>query len=240
MSKQGSAYGTPAGDTEFRKTRNVEEYAARAKQREAAEREEAKARYEAKLAGKRYYKPLTGAESLTSARAATLDLSAHVGRTQIVPAGAGVGRRGRGAGFYCPACDWTVKDNLQWVEHINSVVHLRNVGQTGEVARSTADEVLARIEAVWARVQAEKQEETINLAERLALRQQEDERERERRRTKKRELAERKRAAKEAEAAAAAAAQRNYGEDVRIEGEHDEDDMMAMMGITGFGSTKKG
>ena len=30
-----------------------------------------------------------------------------------------------------------------------------------------------------------------------------------------------------------------YGEDVRIEGEHDEDDMMAAMGITGFGGSKK-
>jgi U4/U6.U5 tri-snRNP component SNU23 len=30
-----------------------------------------------------------------------------------------------------------------------------------------------------------------------------------------------------------------YGEDVRVEGEHDEDDMMAAMGITGFGTSKK-
>ena len=32
---------------------------------------------------------------------------------------------------------------------------------------------------------------------------------------------------------------KEYGEDVRVEGEHDEDDMMASMGITGFGSSKK-
>ena len=32
---------------------------------------------------------------------------------------------------------------------------------------------------------------------------------------------------------------REYGDDVRVEGEHDEDDMMASMGITGFGTSKK-
>jgi U4/U6.U5 tri-snRNP component SNU23 len=31
----------------------------------------------------------------------------------------------------------------------------------------------------------------------------------------------------------------DYGEDVRLEGEHDEDDMMASLGITGFGTSKK-
>lgn len=30
-----------------------------------------------------------------------------------------------------------------------------------------------------------------------------------------------------------------YGEDVRIEGEYDEDDMMVVMGILGFGMLKK-
>ena len=68
MSSKNSAYGKPAGDTEFRKTRDLGEYAERAKTREASEREEAKARYEAKLAGKRYYKPLEGNETFTSAR----------------------------------------------------------------------------------------------------------------------------------------------------------------------------
>src|SRR5687768_7898655 len=67
-SKKGSAYGAPAGDTDFRKTYDLDEYAARAKEREAKEKDEAKARYEAKLAGKKYYKPLTGDETFTSAR----------------------------------------------------------------------------------------------------------------------------------------------------------------------------
>jgi U4/U6.U5 tri-snRNP component SNU23 len=114
-SKKGSAYGAPAGDTDFRKTWDLDEYAQKAKDREVKEREEGKARYEAKLAGKKYYKPLTGNETLTSARRTVLDLSHQVGKTQLVPAGAGVGKRGRGAGFYCESCDLTFKDNLQFV-----------------------------------------------------------------------------------------------------------------------------
>jgi U4/U6.U5 tri-snRNP component SNU23 len=115
-SKNKSAYGVAASDTDFRKNWDLDEYAAKAKEREAKEKEEAKARYEAKLAGKKYHKPMTGNETYTSARRNIIDVSAQVGKTQIVPAGSGVGKRGRGAGFYCEACDLTFKDNLQWVE----------------------------------------------------------------------------------------------------------------------------
>ncbi|CAK7568732.1 MAG: U4/U6.U5 snRNP associated protein [Sporothrix epigloea] len=233
MAKQSSAYGTPAGDTEFRKTRDVAEYAAKAKEREAKEREEGKARYEAKLAGKRYYKPLEGTEKLTAARTTMSDLNALVGTTQLVAPGR------RAGPLYCKFCDWTAKDSVTLTEHENSMYHLRNVGQTGQVKRASAADVLARIDAVWERLQADKKEATVNLAERLAIRQQQDDEERERRRIKKRDLAEKKRAVKEADTAALAASRMDYGDDVRIEGEHDEDDMMKMMGITGFGSTKK-
>ena len=74
-----------------------------------------------------------------------LDLSAQVGKTQLVPAGAGVGKRGRGAGFYCEACDLTFKDNKQFVEHLNTMQHLVNTGQNSQVRRATAEEVHERI-----------------------------------------------------------------------------------------------
>ncbi len=235
MSNNGSAYGQAAGDTDFRKIRNVEEYAAKAKEREAAEKEEGRARYEARMAGKRYYKPMDGSETFTTARAGTQDMKAMVGKVQLVPAGAGVGRRGRGAGTYCEACDLTFRDNVQWIEHINSMQHLRNIGETGEVRQATADEVRARIDAAWDRLQARKEASMVKLADLLDIRRREEEEEREARRTKRREVADKKRAEREA----AAAQTTNYGDDVRIEGEHDEDDMMAMMGITGFGSKKE-
>ncbi|KAL2208774.1 hypothetical protein CC79DRAFT_1366981 [Sarocladium strictum] len=234
-SKKGSAYGAPAGDTDFRKTYDLDEYAARAKDREAKEKEEAKARYEAKLAGKKYHKPLTGDETYTSARRNVLDVSAQVGKTQLIPAGAGVGKRGRSAGFYCESCDLTFKDNKQYVEHLNTTQHLLNAGQTTEVKRATAEEVHERIAFyVKKREDLEKDQQT-SLYDRLNLRKEEQEKEAEEKRAKRKEEAENKRTKKEEQEKE----KTNYGEDVRIEGEHDEDDMMAAMGITGFGTSKK-
>jgi U4/U6.U5 tri-snRNP component SNU23 len=235
MSNKGSAYGQAAGDTDFRKKYDLEEYAARAKEREQAEKEERKARYEAKLAGKKYYKPLDGSEELTTARNATQDFSKLVGTSTLVPAGAGVGKKGRGAGFYCEACDLTFKDNKQWIEHTNSMQHQRNTGHTGQVKKATAEDVHTRIEILWERMQARKREEIVTLQERLKVRQEEDEKEREEKRKKRRELEEKKRLEKEE----ALKVKTEYGDDVRIEGEHEEDDMMAAMGFTGFGTSRK-
>lgn len=153
----------------------------------------------------------------------------------LMPAGAATGKRGRGAGFYCADCDLTFKDNLQWVEHENSMQHLRAIGQTGEVKRATVEDVRRRIEEVWERMEEEKQSNVKSLGERLEVRKIEEEKDREERRRKRRELVERTRAKKEEEVKV----KKEYGEDVRVEGEHDEDDMMASMGIVGFGSSKK-
>lgn len=234
-SKKGGAYGKPAGDTDFRKSYDLEEYAAKAKEREAKEKEEGKARYEAKLAGKKYHKPMTGDETYTSARRTVIDLTAQVGKTQLVPAGAGVGKRGRSAGFYCDACDLTFKDNKQYIEHINTTQHLLATGQTSQVRRATAEEVHERIE-MWVRRREDlEKEKATSLEDRLQLRVEEREQEAEERRKKRREELEKKWAEREE----AAKVKTEYGEDVRIEGEHDEEDMMARMGITGFGTSKR-
>jgi U4/U6.U5 tri-snRNP component SNU23 len=235
MASKKGAYDTKASDTDFRKKYDRAEYAEKAKEREAKEKEEGRLRYEAKLAGKKYYAPLTGDETLTQARANRLDVSANVGKTILMPAGAATGKRGKGAGFYCQACDLTFKDSLQWVEHENSMQHLRAIGQTGEVQRAGVEEVRKRIDEIWERMQAEKKNEVVSLGERLEGRRVEEEKEREERRQKRKELVERRKEEREQELKV----KKEYGEDVRVEGEHDEDDMMASMGITGFGSSKK-
>ncbi|EHK97311.1 hypothetical protein M7I_6941 [Glarea lozoyensis 74030] len=190
MSGHKGAYETNATDTDFRKKYDRAEYAQKAAEREAKEKEEGKARYEAKLAGKKYYKPLEGNESLTTARASRLDVSQN---------------------------------------------HLRNIGQTGEVKRAGVDDVRARIEALWEAMEEEKRQDKKTLGERLEVRAVEEEKQREERRRKRRELVERKKAGKikvEEDVKA-------YGDDVRVEGEHDVDDMAALMGFGGFGGSKK-
>lgn len=147
MAEKTSAYGTPASDTDFRKTWDKAAYAAKATQAESDRKADSKARYDAKLAGKKWHKPVDlSALDSTSARAARLDVASMVGKSVLVPAGAGVGRRGKGAGFYCEACDLTYKDNVQYIEHLNSKQHLVNTGQSGEVKRATLADVRERIE----------------------------------------------------------------------------------------------
>lgn len=181
-----------ASDTSFRKTWDRAEYAAKASARASAEKVEAQARHEAKMQGHKYHPsrartPPDTKETLS--RTTRLDVSANVGKTSLVPAGAAVGKRGRGAGFYCAECDLTFKDNLQFVDHLNSRQHLIATGQSGEVKRASLDEVKDRL-AWLARKRQEEQEgvgNEVDLGKRLEARAAEDEREREEKRRKRNE-----------------------------------------------------
>lgn len=192
MADKRSAYGTASSDTDFRKTWNREEYAQRAKNDEAKAKAESKARYEAKLAGKKWHAPVDySALEATSSRTQRLNVASMVGKTTMVPAGAAVGKRGRGAGFYCSDCDLTFKDNIQLVEHLNSKQHLIAIGESGEVKRASLEDVRNRLR--WlAHKKREKEEEdrkafNLDLKARLKDREEQDAREREEKRAKRRE-----------------------------------------------------
>lgn len=178
MSGKAGAYsGAPAGDTDFRKTWDREEYAKKAAEREARIKEEGKAKYEAALAGKKYIRRASTPPDAkdTEARKARLDVSAQIGKTMLVPAGASMGKRGKGAGFYCDACDLTFKDNLQFVEHLNSRQHLVATGQTGEVKRATLEDVMDRFAYLKRKRDEEKEKETIDLGTRLDIARESEE-----------------------------------------------------------------
>lgn len=161
MADQKSAYGAGvASDTDFRRKWDREEYAAKAKAEEEKRREEGKARYEAKLEGRKWHKHVDLSElDATSARGSRLDVASMVGKTTMVPASAGVGKRGRSAGFYCEACDLTYKDNVQYIEHLNSKQHLINTGQSGEVKRATLQDVRDRIQMLKEKKRQREEEE---------------------------------------------------------------------------------
>jgi U4/U6.U5 tri-snRNP component SNU23 len=191
MADKKGAYGSSsANDVSFRRTWDVAEYAERAAKREAKERADAKARYEAKLAGKKYVPRATTPPDMreTKARTQRVDVAAMVGKTQLVSAAAAaVGKKGKGAGFYCEACDLTFKDNLQLVEHYNSKQHQIAVGETGEVKKATVEEVRARLLWLKRKIDEDAKEKTINLGERLEIAREKEEREREEKRRKRRE-----------------------------------------------------
>ena len=105
----------------------------------------------------------------------------------LVPAGSAIGKRGKGAGFYCDACDLTFKDNLQFVEHLNSKQHLVATGQTGEVKRATLEDVKERLEYLKRKRDEEKTRDTIDLTTRLDVARDQEEAERAERRRKRNE-----------------------------------------------------
>lgn len=180
-----------AGDTSFRKTWDRTEYAAKAAAREATVKTEGAARAEAKAQGKKYFARASTPPDAkeTESRTARLDVSNNVGKTTLVPAGAATGKRGRGAGFYCGDCDLTFKDNLQFVEHLNSKQHQVNTGQTGEVRRATLEEVKERLEWLSRKKREEREGvgDVVDLGRRLEVRKEVEEREREEKRAKRRE-----------------------------------------------------
>ena len=180
-----------ASDTSFRRTWDRAEYTAKAEAREATIKEEGKARAEAKAQGRKFYHRASTPPDAkeTESRASRLDVAANVGKTLLVPAGAAVGKRGRGAGFYCENCDLTFKDNIQWVEHLNSPQHLSATGQSGEVKRATLEEVKERLQWLARKKTEEKEANStvIDLDKRLGARKEHDEAEREEKRRKRRE-----------------------------------------------------
>ncbi|KAK0640351.1 U4/U6.U5 small nuclear ribonucleoprotein component snu23 [Lasiodiplodia hormozganensis] len=191
MSGQKSgAYGAnSASDTSFRKTWDRAEYAAKAAEHDAKIKEEGKARYEAALQGKKYVRRASTPPDAreTEARKSRLDVGSMVGKTMLIPAGSAVGKKGRGAGFYCEACDLTFKDNLQFVEHLNSKQHLVATGQSGEVRRATVQEVRDRLAWLKRKREEEKKEEVVDLGSRLEQAREREDREREEKRRKRNE-----------------------------------------------------
>ncbi|KAG6918536.1 hypothetical protein DXG01_013626 [Tephrocybe rancida] len=214
-----------AADTDFRKKWDKEEYAERAKKKDQDEKERMQENEERMKQGK---KPRKGARrddlpkptELMKQREAPLELDKNLGKTMVVqnPGGKGPGQ----PGFHCEACNRTYKDSVGYLDHINSRAHLRVLGQTTKLARSTLAQVQARIAFLREKTKAATTAKAYDFDQRLAE-------------VKAKEVALRdeKKAVKKAEK-----------EKARLELIKDtamaqDDDMAKMMGFGGFGSSKK-
>jgi len=180
--------GAPGGDT-ARRVFDRDAYAAKARESDAKAREEGKLRAEAAAAGKKFRRAQTPPDVLneTEARRARLDVSAQVGKISLVPAGAGVGRRGKGAGFYCEVCDITLKDSISYIDHLNEKSHLIAAGESGQVRASTVDEVRERLRWLKRKEREAKKDVVVDLDARLELNREREEQERAEKRRKRNE-----------------------------------------------------
>ncbi|KAG0141246.1 hypothetical protein CROQUDRAFT_136257 [Cronartium quercuum f. sp. fusiforme G11] len=141
------AYGvSTAAGTDFRKTWDKSEYELKAKKRDEEERERMKEFEKDLQKGKKpRRKPtqdLPKPTELMKQREGPLELTKNQNKTMIVQGSL----RGPGApGFYCDVCSRTSKDSSSYLDHLNSRYHLRQLGQKTQVARSTLDQVRAKI-----------------------------------------------------------------------------------------------
>jgi U4/U6.U5 tri-snRNP component SNU23 len=142
MADKGGAYGAKAGDTDFRKKWDKEEYAERARKKDEEEKDRMKENEERMkqgpwpldpnltysrltflIIGKKPLKSrkkddLPKPTELMKRREGSLELEKNLNKTMVVqnPGGRGPGQ----PGFYCEACNRTYKDSVGYLDHINS------------------------------------------------------------------------------------------------------------------------
>ena len=115
----GSGVYEGKGDTHFRKTWNKDEYAKKAALREA------------------------GMLNITDA-SQIADISEPVDIHKMINVQVKVQAVDE-SGFHCRACGVNFKDNLSYIDHLNSPEHLEKIGQDIKVKRATVEQVRLRL-----------------------------------------------------------------------------------------------
>ncbi|KAF9060660.1 hypothetical protein BDP27DRAFT_405858 [Rhodocollybia butyracea] len=220
--KSGGAYGVKAADTDFRKKWDKEEYEAKAKKRDAEEKERMQDNEERLKQGKRPRKgpkqDLPKPTELMKQREGALELDKNLNKTMVVqnPGGRGSGQ----PGFFCETCNRTYKDTTGYLDHINSRAHLRAIGQSTRLERSTLEQVRARINLLREKTKETTSAKAYDFDQRLAEV-----------RDKEAAIREEKKAKKKAEKEKALADQ--------LANNPENNEMAQLMGFGGFGSSKK-
>jgi U4/U6.U5 tri-snRNP component SNU23 len=143
---------------------------------------------------------------LAQARVDSLNLESKIGRVVVV----GDSKKQQ-PGFYCEACDFTCKDNLTYLDHCNSLRHLKNTGKSLNFGSGTVEGVKDRLKLLA----EQRQEKAYSLQERVQRAQQEEDETKQRRKENKKQ-------------------KKASVEEVEV-----DDEMAALMGFSGFSTTKK-
>lgn len=163
-----------------------------------------------------------------------LNLYEGLNKVVLVPGSAAPGKRGKGVGFYCEACNLTYKDSIQYLDHLNSKQHQYATGvKDNSAVIATVDDVRQRLAYLKEKMLEEQRgrgTELFDIQQRIAKRKEVEEAERLR---KQKQRAEKKRRQKKRKR------DDEEGSDLEDEGsKRQAQDMAAMMGFSNFGSLK--
>jgi U4/U6.U5 tri-snRNP component SNU23 len=197
-----------------RRTWDVHEAERKYKERMDREKEDSK-EVKSKKAGFSAKMPppaFTDANSVQARPDGLINVEEWHGKRELAAPVLGRSRKGKSAGFYCEACDLTFKDQLSFLDHMNSSqrkllhdiwhcltlgIDYRKLGLTGKVEWATLEQVQARLEWLIARKRETEKEsgQELDLSKRIAdrRRMEEDEKKRKRERKKAKRLAARQR-----------------------------------------------
>ncbi|WWC66608.1 uncharacterized protein I206_100511 [Kwoniella pini CBS 10737] len=244
---------------------NKDEWEAKAKAKDEENAEFAKSAEAAMLSGKapprrRLGEDMPAPTKALEARKEELDLNKNLNKTMLVQTST-TGKGPKGAGFYCEMCNRTFKDSLSYLDHINGRGHLRMLGQTTQVERSTLTQVRAKIAALREATKTAVTAKNFDFQSRLKAVREAELVEKEKRREERKRKRERKReeeelqkmgifrnnrpednqqeAANNKEAAKKRRKMENRGDREVEEAIKEREDMANMMGFGGFGGTKK-
>ncbi|KAG0302836.1 zinc finger, matrin-type 2 [Dissophora globulifera] len=217
-SQKKGAYGTV--QTKKSSRWDLEEMERRAKERIEREkelREEDEQRALGKSSKKRS-KAAPTEENIAAEKSERLVLESAIGKTQVVQGGP----TGRAPGFYCKACDCVLKDSIAYMDHKNGKKHLKNLGVNAKaVQREDVSDVIAKLEAMKRKAEEPKKDK-YDLDARLEEVKRQEDREKEERRERKRQKKN----------------ERKAGDDDDADNGGMDPAMAAMMGFSGFGSSK--
>ncbi|KAG7388752.1 hypothetical protein PHYBOEH_007705 [Phytophthora boehmeriae] len=180
--------------------------------------------------------PAGSARAFLKARSSKMSLENSVGTVKVVKSD----DLSKTGGYYCEVCECGLKDSVAYLDHINGKKHLRKLGYSMRVERSTVDQVKNRLQSAakrkWDPLMTKKLDAMADYEKKVKEAEEEEAR-------VKRQKKEQKKAKKLGEV---------QNSEVKSEKETDKNsenkdeavadadaEMMAMMGFGGFGGSKK-